>query len=244
MRARTATHRRLCAAPALAVLAWGSSASAAAGESPALLSAATPASAVNIGTPLSLSGTLSEAGHGLAGVPLAVQADQFPFHGFVTIAHISTATDGSYTFVGPPADRNVRLRVISEAAGSSVSSATIAVFVEPLAALHVRSLGPGRAQLTLRLRHTTHGGARGSDTASWFVAAPHTHVFRLLATTNTRELAPGLSYASTIINPPAKRFLYRVCLNPGWERAMGPSTAHGRCPHHDYAIAHTAAFVY
>ncbi len=244
----TATRRRLSTALALLVaLVCGSAASAnaATNGSQALLSAATPAAEVSIGTPLDVTGTLSEAGHGLAGVPLALQANAFPFHGFVTVAHLSTAADGSYTFIGPPADRNVRLRVLSEAPGvPSVSSATLAVFVEPLAALHVRSLGPGRAQLTLRLRHTTLGGANRSGDASWFVAAPDTHVFRLLATTPTRELAPGLSYASAIINPPARRFIYRVCVNPGWERAMGRSAAHGRCPQGDYAVAHAAAFVY
>ena len=55
--------------------------------------------------------------------------------------------------------------------------------------------------LTLRLRHTTQGPGTGSSPAAWFVAAPGTRVFRLLATTPTRELAPGLTYASAIIDP-------------------------------------------
>ena len=71
------------------------------------------------------------------------------------------------------------------------------------------------------------------------MAAPGTRVFRLLATTPTRELAPGLTYASAIVDPPAKRFVYRVCLNPVWERAMGRVDGHGRCPRGDYAVGHS-----
>ncbi len=242
---RDAPRIRLSAALALVATAcaFGSSAAVpAVAEPAALLSAAIPTTDVGIGSALPFTGTLSAGGHRLAGVALALQADPFPFHGFVTVAHLSTAADGSYAFVAPPAERNTRLRVVSEASNMpSVSSATIPVYVEPLAALHVRSLGPGRAQLTLRLRHTQHGGASGSGQASWFVAAPGTRVFRLLTTTSTRELAPGLSYASAIVNPPARRFIYRVCLNPGWERAMGPPPRHGRCPHGDYTVGHDVA---
>ncbi|HEY4996636.1 MAG TPA: hypothetical protein VII03_01495 [Solirubrobacteraceae bacterium] len=234
--------RRLSAALALAAAACGLGLSATAhafAEPPAQLSAATPSTDVSIGSALPVTGTLSEAGHGLAGVALLLQADPFPFRRFVTVARLSTAADGSYAFAALSAERNVRLRVVSEAPGGpSVSSPTIAVYVDPLVALHVRDLGPGRTQLTLRLRHTVHGGASGSGQASWFVAAPGTRVFRLLATTPTRELAAGLSYASATINPPARRFIYRVCLNPGWERAMGRSAGHGRCPRGDYTVRH------
>jgi hypothetical protein len=194
-----------------------------------VLTAAT-AREVSIGSPLNVTGALSQGGVPVAGAPLELQADAYPFRGFATVARTGTAADGSYAFAGPAADRNVRLRVLREAPGApSASSATIAVFVDPLPTLRVRSLGLGRTQMTLRLRHTTQGPGSGSSPAAWFVAAPGTRVFRLLATTPTRELAPGLTYASAIIDPPSKRFLYRVCLNPPWERAMGRGGGHGHC---------------
>jgi hypothetical protein len=200
---------------------------------------ATAASEVSIGSPLNVAGALSQGGVPVAGAPLALEADAYPFRGFATVARTVTAADGSYAFAGPEADRNVRLRVIRGApAVPSASSATIAVFVDPLPTLRVRSLGPGRTQLTLRLRHTAQGPASASSPAAWFVAAPGTRVFRLLATTPTRELAPGLTYASAIIDPPSKRFLYRVCLNPPWEHAMGRSGGHGHCPRGDYSVGH------
>jgi hypothetical protein len=247
MHRRNAHRRWLLAAFAIVLAAsalrLGATAPAAPGESAGILIASAAAD-VSIGSALSVTGSLSEAGQGIPGVALALQIDPYPFHGFTTVAQTTTAPDGSFAFAGPAADRNVRLRVVREA--SSESSATIAVYVDPLPALHVRPLGPGRAQLTLRLRHTEHGGGNGSSQAAWFVAARGTRVFRLLAVTPTRELAPGMTYASAIINPPAKRFIYRVCLNPGWEHAMGRAAEHGRCPHGDYTVRHdaSAAFVY
>ncbi len=250
MRRRNAHRRWLIAAFAIVLAAsalrLGASAPAAPGESAAVLTAST-ATDVSIGAALSVTGSLSEAGRGLADVALALQIDPYPFHGFTTVAQTSTAADGSFTFAGPEADRNVRLRVVREVPGApTLSSATLAVYVDPLPALRVRPLGPGRAQLTLRLRHTEHGGSSGSSQAAWFVAARGTRVFRLLAVTPTREIEPGLTYASTIINPPAKRFIYRVCLNPGWEQAMGRPAEHGRCPQSDYTVRHdaSAAFVF
>ncbi len=243
-----AHRRRPAAALALAVataaVGVSSLAPAASGESSAVLSATATAGEVSIGAPIEVRGDLTEAGQGLAGVALALQADPYPFRGFTTVTHIATAPDGSFAFTGIASDRNVRLRVVREA--PAASSATIAVLVDPLPALHARSLGPGRAQLTLRLRHTRHGGSVASTQAEWFAAARGTRNFHLLATTPTRELEPGLSYASAIVDPPAKRFVYRVCLNPGWERAMGPAAAHGRCPRGDYTVKHGAhaAFVY
>lgn len=241
---RRNAHRRWPIAAFAVLLAalplyLGATAPAAPGESAAALTAATPAAELSIGSPLSVAGTLSETGHPLAGVLLALQADAYPFRGFTTVAQTSTAADGSFAFAGPAADRNVHLRVVREGPGvPTLSSATIAVFVDPLPTLHVRSLGPGRTQLTLRLRHTEHGGTNASSQAAWFVAARGTRVFRLLAVTSTRELAPGITYASAIVDPPSKRFLYRVCLNPGWERAMGRAAGHGRCPRGDYTVGH------
>jgi hypothetical protein len=250
MRRRDAHRRWLIAAFAIVLVAsalrLGATAPAAPGESAAVLTAST-ATEVSIGSALSVTGNLSEAGRGLSGVALALQIDPYPFHGFTTLAQTSTAADGSFAFAGPAADRNLRLRVVREAPGApTLSSATTAVYVDPLPALHVRPLGPGRTQLSLRLTHTTHAGGNGSVQAAWFVAAPGTRVFRLLAVTPTRELAPGLTYASAIINPPSKRFIYRVCLNPSWEHAMGRAAEHGRCPHGDYTVRHdaSAAFVF
>jgi hypothetical protein len=242
MPSHTAQRRWAILASAILVAAptasAGATSPAALPEPVPVLTAGTP-SEVSIGSPLNVAGALSQGGVPVAGAPLELQANAYPFRGFATVARTVTAADGSYAFAGPAADRDVRLRVIREApAAPSASSATIAVFVDPLPTLHVRSLGPGRTQLTLRLRHTAQGPASGSSPAAWFVAAPGTRVFRLLATTPTRELAPGLTYASAIIDPPSKRFLYRVCLNPPWERAMGRSGRHGHCPRGDYSVGH------
>ena len=62
----------------------------------------------------------------------------------------------------------------------------------------------------------------------------------LAAVTSSRELSPGVTYSSVIVDPPAKRFVYRVCLNPPWEHAMGPASTHRRCPEATFVLGRHA----
>ncbi len=200
------------------------------------LSASLSASELTFGKALTISGRAEEAGRGLAGAALALQGNAYPFRGFTTLAHISSGADGSYAFAGVKLDRNTRLRVIGEGLPTA-SSAPLTVTVDPSAAINAANLGPGRTRLSIRIAHTLQGGS-GSVSARWFVAARGTREFRLAAITPTRELASGLTYASATIDPPARRFVFRVCLNPAWELAMGAPSSHGRCPERDYTVAH------
>jgi hypothetical protein len=188
------------------------------------------------GTAATVSGHAVDAGHGLEGARLALQVDPFPFRGFLTIARVTTTGDGSFAFAGVRLDRNARLRVALEAAPGTMSP-VLSVIVDPAVAINAASLGPGRTRLSLRLRHAREGRS-APVSAWWFVAARGTHVFRLAAVTSTSELSPGLTYASATIDPPSTRFVYRVCLNPSWERAMGADAAHHRCPEHDFTVSH------
>ena len=198
---------------------------------------ATPSSSeVAFGTALAIGGQVEAEGRGLGGVALALQANPYPFAGFTTVAQLTSNPDGSYTFAGVKLDRNTRLRVVGDGSLTS-TSAPFTVTVDPGVAINAASLGAGRTRLSIRIAHTLRGGS-GSVIARWFVAARGTRVFRLAATTPTRELAHGLTYASATIDPPAKRFVYRVCLNPTWGPAMGAPSSHRRCPERDYTLAH------
>lgn len=74
----------------------------------------------------------------------------------------------------------------------------------------------------------------------WYLAARGAHLFRLTAVTQTHELAHAVTYASAVVDPPSKRFLYRVCMNPTWEHAMGAPATHGPCPQHDFSVPRRA----
>jgi hypothetical protein len=201
-----------------------------------VLTASVSANELSYGAELTVTAHLAEAGQGLGAVPLALQADPYPFHGFATIAHAQSEPDGSFAFVGVHPDRNTRLRVL---AGTSpaVASTVLAVTVDPAAAVKVRTLGPGTTRLTLRVHHTPYPRS-APVSAWWFLAARGTRVFRLAAVTSTRELSPELTFAVATVDPPSKRFVYRVCLNETWERAMGPPATHRSCPRTDFAVAH------
>jgi hypothetical protein len=115
------------------------------------------------------------------------------------------------------------------------ASAPIGVIVDPVVALHSQSLGPGAVRLSMSLRHT-RSGSGASVPANWYLAVRGSRIFRLAAVTATREVAAGVSYASAIVNPPSRRFTFRVCMNPAWEAAMGRPGAHGSCPLHDFLL--------
>jgi hypothetical protein len=125
-------------------------------------------------------------------------------------------------------DRNPRRRVVG-AGQPSIARRILLAIVDPTAAIAAHVLGPGRTQLSLRLTHTAAVRAM-PVAASWYVRPRRGAGFRLAAVTLTRELAGGVTYAGAVVNPPARRFTFRVCVNPTWEHAMGPRSSHGRCP--------------
>jgi hypothetical protein len=187
-----------------------------------------------LGSSATISGTVTEAAHGMAGAPVLLQSDPYPFGAFATVARTETGPSGSFRFAELEPDRNARLRVVLEGQ-PNVISGDLQVTVDPVVAIGAHTLGPGRTRLSVRIRHARIGGA-GSVSASWFVQARGSHVFRLAAVSSTREIAAGLLYASAIVDPPSKRFAYRVCINPPWEHAMGASATHGRCPTRDFVL--------
>jgi hypothetical protein len=128
----------------------------------------------------------------------------------------------------------MRLRVVSEGS-TAVSGPVLAATVDPKVSSSARSLGPGRVRLTVRVRHAITGKAR-SVSAFWFLAARASRVFRLAAVTPTREPSPGVTYASVIVDPPVRRFVYRICMNPPWEKAMGLAATHHRCPEATFVV--------
>jgi hypothetical protein len=223
------------AASVLVVAASNLCAPGALAATPELSATATPAE-FSYGGELNVTGRIGEEGRGLAGVPLALQANAYPFRGFQTIAQLSSASDGSFRFASVRPDRNTRMRVVAEGAFAA-SSPTLAITIDASSAVNASSIGAGRVRLSLRLGHATIGGSPPVG-ARWFLAAAGSRVFELAAVTLTREISPGLTYASAIVDPPSKRFVYSVCLNPLWEAAMGPPASHGACPEHDYTVAH------
>jgi hypothetical protein len=189
------------------------------------------------GATLSVTGRIVAGGAGVAGAALALQATPYPYRRLTTVAHTTSAADGSFTFAGVRPDRDSRLRVIDEGS-TAIASQRLGVIVDPRAAIREQSLGPGRARLSVRVGHAPQRRA-SSVSALWFVAARGSHTFHLAATTPTRELSSGVAYASATIDPPSKRFSYRVCLNPSWEDAMGAPATHHECPQRDFTSVAT-----
>lgn len=219
---------------AAAALALAPLASAPAPAAPlaAELSAVAAPAELTIGGKLTVGGVLSDAGHAVAGAALALQSEAYPFRGFATVGHTTTGSDGRFDFTAIRPQSNTRVRVLAEGA-SVVSSRELPVLVDPAVTITARRLGPGATRLSVRLRHTLPGGSR-SFTAWWYTAPRGKSPFRVSAATSTRELSPGVTYASAIVDPPARRFEYRVCLNPPWEVAMGAASTHGPCPQHAF----------
>ena len=183
---------------------------------------------------LPIGGSVAVSGSAAPGAGVLLQWSPYPYRSYRTVGAATSGAGGAFSFAAVRPDRNTRLRVALASSPQAVSAAVL-VIVDPLVALHSQSLGPGRVRLSMSLRHTRSGGA-GSIAASWFLAVRGSRIFRLAAVTATREAASGVTYASVIVNPPARRFTFRVCLNPAWEGAMGRPGAHGRCPAHDFLL--------
>jgi hypothetical protein len=218
------------AAVLVLVLAIGVSAAGPAGANatgPELI-VSPSSSELAFGTPLKVSGQALEGGAPLADAPLALEAEPYPYRTFTTLARTVSGSGGSFAFAPVALALDTRLRVQLEGAAPPASSPLLGVTVNPSVALSASDLGPGRSHLSLRLGHAPQLASRPVQ-ASWFLAARGSRSFHLIDTTPTRELSPGVTYASATIDPPAAHFVYRVCLNPTWERAMGPAASRGHC---------------
>jgi hypothetical protein len=229
MPARTGRRARLTAITlslALALSATVVSGAPGASAGPELSVSLSPGE-LTYGQALTVSGHVLDAGGSAQNTPLTLQAQPYPYRRFITIAHTSAAADGSFAFSGVKPDRNTRLRVIDESSPGAISE-VLGATVDPRPAINALSAGPGRTRLSLRVEHTRDDGS-GAVSAWWFVAAQGTGTFHLAAVTPTREISPGVTYASATVDPPSRRFSYRVCFNPSWEQAMGKPSSHGRC---------------
>ena len=213
---------RSCLGPLAAVALACLLAPAVAGAAPLTLIPST--GELPVGSSLSLSGSVAASG----AQRVLLQASPYPYAAFAQIAATTSASDGSFSFTAVRLDRNTRLRVVL-ASTPSLASADVSVIVDPVAVLRSQSLGPGRVRLSMRLVHASGVGA-GPAAVDWFLAGGSSALFTLAGVSATREIAPGVSYASAIIDPPSRHFAFRVCLNPSWEASMGGAATHGRCP--------------
>lgn len=221
--ARAGWARPLAAALAVACLQAPAAAAAGGLTGPAL--SLTPSTReLQAGSSLSLTGSVAAQG----AQRVLLQSSPYPYRGFRSIAATDSASDGSFAFTGVKLDRDTRLRVILESSPADASMA-VSVIVDPVAVLRSQSLGPGRVRLSMRVVHAA-GNWPGSVPVSWFLASSPSELFTLAAVSVSREVAPGVSEASAIVDPPSRRFAFRVCLNPPWEAAMGAPATHGSCP--------------
>ena len=182
---------------------------------------------LTLGAPVTVRGMVAQG----PGVSLSLEAEAWPSHGYTAIAATVSGAAGAYAFPPFRPDRDMRLRVA--VAGTRSAPVTLVVF--PRVRLGARSLGPGRTLLTLGVRHARLGGGAGT-TVRWFTATAGSRAYHLVAVSGARELPGGLLEAETVIDPPARRFTFRVCLNPPWEAAMGTVADRGRCPRGGFVL--------
>ncbi len=220
----------LLAALTLAGVAAGGTPAESAGET--LRLAASPAE-IRSGESTTLTGTLlTDAGAPAGGGAIELQVDPFPYRGFFDASHATAASDGTFAFGPLRPDRNTRYRVRTAAGASR----PLVVYVDAPATLRSYDRGPGRTVLTMLSRHSAYFRWVGVP-AFWYAAPAGSRTFHLAAITRTRELRPGVTFATATIDPPARRFVYRVCFNGAGEAGVGPPAGHAPCPRGDFRVA-------
>ncbi len=192
----------------------------------------TPVQATLTPAQLALGQSTVVSGRVTAAVPgseLELRATVYPSRTAAIVSRTSVSADGTYAFPPLAEERDTVLQVAS-ASSAAAASRVLQLVVEPRIAIAGRALRAGASQLSLRLTHAAGFSASAGVPAYWFVRPQGSARFEPLPATSTRELTGDTTYASTVIDPPSRRFAFRVCLNPAWEHAMGARAQHGRCP--------------
>lgn len=217
----------------LAVLG-GAHAAEAAPAPPAAPAAALAPAEIELGRSASVTGSAPGA---QAGTVVTLQASPWPYRVWQALASAPAGADGGFAFAGIAPDRNTRLRVL----GPGGASPALTLLVDPRVRLSSKVLRPGATRLSLRIEHPRTPSA-ATATAYWYAQEGRGRAYRLIATSTAGDGRDALT-ASAVVEPPARRFRWRVCVNPSWEHAMGPAAAHGRCPAGTFTLprAHGAA---
>ncbi len=184
-----------------------------------------------------MSASAVEGGAPAAGMPVALEQSPYPYKAYSVLYRGTTAPDGTFAFPRFGPTQNTRLRVVG---ATGAASTTLQELVDPRVALAAKDLGPGRELLSLKAEHVPEAHP-APFTVRWYLAPRGSDVYRLAASVAAGAPSVESSYASVLVDPPARRFSYRVCLNPPWEAAMGPPAAHGPCPAHGFRIGAHAA---
>ena len=199
-----------------------------------MLTAALAPPEMAFGATFTVDGTAASGGAPSSGLGLQLEVSAYPYSAWQVAGAGQSGPDGSFRISAPH-------RTATSACGSSRRGSRTprrpSCTPRSTPAWRWRRARSGRAGC---------GSARGSRTplhvasppvtARWYVAPRGSSTYRLGATTVTHELPGAVTYASAIVNPPARRFSWRVCVNPPWEAAMGPAAAHGPCPPHGFHL--------
>ncbi len=193
---------------------------------------ATP-SAIRFTQTTRITGTLIDpSGVPRVGAVAQLQQNPYPYKGFVDAAHTTTAADGSFQFEKVKPDRNTRFRVI-EPGGPPVVAPEVSVTVALRGTIRSRKLKPGHVRLSLVVRHARHFRWRG-ERVRWYARRTASRVFKPVARTQAREPRRGTTSASVTISPPARRFVFRACMEPSDLAGVGPRRSSPRCPRHSF----------
>jgi beta-lactamase family protein len=198
----------------------GTATARASGSAGSVTASAGPAE-IGFGARTTVAGTLTdETGAAIAGVVVALASDPYPYAGFQTVEHATTAADGTYAFAGLRPDRDTRYEVI-DASDPTVVSSAVGVIVDTPVTTRVTTLAHGEIRVTATAKHS-----RAFDwndrTARWYVRGAGEARSTLVAQTVTREVQAGTTRVSATFYPPSGAFVYRVCFTAGGAGGLGP----------------------
>jgi hypothetical protein len=222
---------------------WGLRAAQAAGPTTTagITATAVPAE-IEFRATTSVAGTLrGPTGVGEGGRVVALAIDQYPYAGYRTAEHATTAPDGSYSFRGLLPDRDTRYEVYS-AADPSVVSRQVTVIVDTPVRTQVTTLHGGELTITATAEHS-----RAFDwndrPARWYVSTNGGRTSTLVAHSTTREVTAGETRLSATFYPPTGRFTYRVCFTAGGTAGLGAASTPPGCQVSGTAVGHPAPAV-
>jgi hypothetical protein len=182
---------------------------------------------VRYGAAHTITGTLLDGAAPLAGQPVVLEGQRYPFHGsFREIERATTDATGAFAFK-PVLDRNHRLRVV--ATGQQLLSQTVHAYVLPSFELSFRAIRPGVVRLYQR--YTVPHTVKLREPTFFYLGARHaTRASKRVTATTRRTSAGHYTARATVTLPMAWKgaFQYGSCFRTSPGSGMGEPGA--SCP--------------